>query len=1219
MAWDSAYTAQLTSGFQGMAMNNMAMSQQIGMAGNPLMTGGGAQQYGNQVMGWGMNRAQAIGGPLMAAGLGMMGLDPLSIGMRAGMATWGAGGGLMSAGLAGMGAAGLAAAPMMAAQYAGGQMFTGAQQQQQLNQAMGQSFQFFNPMTGGQGFNTPQLSQIGGMMRSMTHEFGPRGEVVGMGELTSLAAGMGQMGMATQVRDVQEFGRKFREMVSTLKTVATELGTSLQEAQGLISGMRSSGIFRTSDQLKMVSQMKGTAFAGNLALSEVSAMGNIGSQISRSVGGLGRQGMTAGMRTIGQIGVAQQMGVLSEEDIYNVTGLTGAEGRQALATSSLQHSARFLGSMRGRRMLASLADEDGSLDQGAVQRLLNGGMGISETLTESRSNLGRVGRANFLRNEGRLRGAAMEQIGGFLPALQLRQWAESRGINVNEMDDRSMLFAQRHLGMGRDEMDVAVRMAQQLPGIAANMKLAGEEQRYVDQVAGHRKDLGIEGVKNRFAQAREKVQGSLQKIGQDIFNEGTNMIERWANRLAGTYEERFSREALAAVKGAGMGSEMAQGQMERLLFTKSGLGGGGGGLFGETRSSQNFFRDSKLDRFLNAAEHPLLGGLSGVALGITRGESMSDRYKKAGYDLSDIASISDTKERDTALRQRLAEIGNISSAASRPPSAELLALGSTNAGWLQNAFMSEAVAGKKGEARLQALGDAIEKNGSAELKARWAQARTPAERAQLASALRGGAAGGSDASSVLDVVRNEAGLYSAPGGGLFMSGANMTEYDKARYLEQNMGAGAASGSDRLGNIVKNAGALDWAAMALIPGYGGTVANEVASREQFAGHTFSKKGMGDYLRSDEASKRFTALHDPRSSTEAMRSLREEVARLREGGREADLSKAYALAAMGASADLASGADLQEVATKWGYESSDILEKDIARIRENEGEKRAKRRATTFRTEGREGMRQLQGLSAAGVGSFDFESGKVSLSKEFLDRAGIKTEGRDKNDPTLRFLRARVGAAGARASLDTVDPTNEEASRAAVQKVIDKEREQYDALAGMSVRDLRELAKKERAALDFEGADMLDEVAGRRQKFDRTASRFGRGVATAEGLGIALSRKDKMAMRNAGQDPASRKALIAKFEKELGISAEDREAFGKDMEAVLSGKKGADVLQGISQLPSVQKAQEEKRQKSVEQADPGAKMVKEAITQLGDKLSGKLGEVVEAVGNLKDAEK
>jgi hypothetical protein len=349
-----------------MAMNSMAYSQQIGMGGAPGM-------LSQQMMGGAMNRAYGIGAPLMTAGLGMMGLDPLSLGLKAGMGAWGSGAGVWGAGMAGMGVAGAAAGGLALAGYAGNQIMAGAQQQQQLNTALRGSFNFMNPMTGQQGFSSGQMGQIGGMMRHMTHEFGPAGEVTSMSELTKLASNMGSMGMGNGVRDVQEFSRKFREMVQTAKTMATELGTSLQEAQQMMASMKGSGIFRAADQLKYTGMAKGAAFSGGLALSEVTAMGSIGAQISRSVGGLGRQGVFAGMNTIGQIGTATQMGILGEDDIYNATGLTGAEGRQALATSSLSHAANFLRAGKGRRMLASLADANGTLNEGAVQELLSGG------------------------------------------------------------------------------------------------------------------------------------------------------------------------------------------------------------------------------------------------------------------------------------------------------------------------------------------------------------------------------------------------------------------------------------------------------------------------------------------------------------------------------------------------------------------------------------------------------------------------------------------------------------------------------------------------------------------------------------------------------------------------------------------------------------------------------------------------------------------------------
>lgn len=461
MPLSSLDIAQMNGSYQSLSLSQQSYAQGITQS----VYGGGGAMSGmgsDAVVGGAMNRMSAVGAPLAAGAMGLMGLDPLSMGMRAG---WGA----MSAG-AGLGGGALAAAgaalPMMAVgagvSYAGGQMMSGAQQQMGLNNTLRQNFAFRNAF-GGQGFQRAEMSSIGNLVREMSESQGPGGEMASFRELSGLAGRMGSMGLAQGVKDVQEFSRRFKEMLTTLKSMAKDLGTTLEGAMEFAGAARGSGIFGMQRTAGFTSAVRGAAVAGGLAVSEVTAAASIGSQIARSIGGLGRQGAMAGVRTIGQIGVAQQMGTLTEEDIYNVTGLSGAEGRQAFAQSSLQSSANFLRGGRGRRLLASLAEKDGQLNEDNVQQLLSGGMSIGETMRLDRQQLGKVGRANFIRNEGRLRGAALERLGGFLPALQLQEWAQSKGVDINDMDDRSMLFAQRQLHMGRDEVDAAMKMVNNLP------------------------------------------------------------------------------------------------------------------------------------------------------------------------------------------------------------------------------------------------------------------------------------------------------------------------------------------------------------------------------------------------------------------------------------------------------------------------------------------------------------------------------------------------------------------------------------------------------------------------------------------------------------------------------------------------------------------------------------------------------------------------------------
>ena len=531
------------AGWQAASMQQMAYGSSLGQS--PSVYGGGFQsgQRGDALMASGLNRAGAIGAPIASAAFGMMGGSPAMAGIAgAGSALWG-GAGLGGAAMAGSVAA-LGALPMMAAGtmagYAGSQMFAGAGQQSDLNNTLRSSYNFRNSQ-GGSGFNRGEMSSIGSMIRDMSGSFGPGGEITGFHELTQLAGRMNSMGLAQGVKDVKDFSAKFKEMVTSLKHMATDLGTTLEGAMEFAAAAKQSGVFGMGKAAGFATTARQTAVSGGLAVSEVTGAASIGSQISRSIGGLGRQGANAGMRTIGQIGAAVQMGALSEEDIYNVTGLTGAEGRQAYATSQMSKTASFLQSGKGRRMIASMAGKDGTLDESSVQEFLSGGMSISETMRLDNKMKSQVGRANFIRNEGRLRGAVMERLGAFLPAMQMQQWAASKGIDINDMDDRSMLFAQRQLGMGRDEVDNAIKMANAMPRIMEEQRRSDVKDQNQQQFAMMQKGKGIEGVKHRFDQAKEEINNKLQRVGQDVFNQGSEMVEGFFNKLIDNYTQTHSK------------------------------------------------------------------------------------------------------------------------------------------------------------------------------------------------------------------------------------------------------------------------------------------------------------------------------------------------------------------------------------------------------------------------------------------------------------------------------------------------------------------------------------------------------------------------------------------------------------------------------------------------------------------------------------------------------
>lgn len=576
MPLSSAEIASLNATFSQQQMQRMQYSSLI----SPEYNFGGMNHRAGQegMAARGINTASAVGAPMAMAGLGLMGLDPMSMGLRAGASVAG------SAGFGAGAAAGAAvAAPLAlgvsALGYMGNQIASGAQQTQQFNNSMRSSYSFFNPHSdSGRGFGGSDIREIGGYIRGQSggHMGGMGGSTLsqfqdgpGFNELGRLASNMGRMGLADGVRNAKEFKEKFSEMVKTVTKIATDMGTSLEEAQKAMASMKGSGIFK--NQAGVSSAIRGASVAGGLATTEVTGMMNVGSQISRMFGGTGKQGAMGGIEAIAQVGTAQQVGALSEEDIYNATGQTGAEGRRAMAQQQMLQTGSFLKSSKGRWMLASLAGKDGKLDSSSVAEFVAGGMGVNATRNAAHRNLAGIGRANFIRNEGRLRGAVMEEFGGLAPAMAMTGWAQERGIDINSMGDREMLFMQRQMGLGRDEADALVKMARKMPELMQARREAKQDDAGVQEHQLRARDSGMEGIKRKLENARDSVNNEMQKVGQDILNSATDKIAEWGNRIAGTYEEHSIEGIREASRAAGLGGSRGKEIMQGLV--------GGGGKF----------------------------------------------------------------------------------------------------------------------------------------------------------------------------------------------------------------------------------------------------------------------------------------------------------------------------------------------------------------------------------------------------------------------------------------------------------------------------------------------------------------------------------------------------------------------------------------------------------------------------------------------------------------
>lgn len=1161
---DSLAIAQMNGAYQNYASQNMAYSSAIGQG---AVYGGGYTGGGqtDQRVGFGMSHAAAIGAPLAAGAAGLMGLDPLSMGFRAGMGAYGMGGGIGGGLMAGAGVM----LPMMAGAaavgYAGNQMYSGAQQQLGLNNNLRSNFSFRNQY-GGQGFTRTDMSQIGATVREMTSQFGPGGEIANFGELSGLAGKMGGMGLAQGVRDVKEFSTRFKEMVTSLKTMAKDLGTTLEGAMEFAAAAKGSGVFGMRGAQGFASLARQTAVSGGLAMSEVTGAASIGSQISRSIGGLGKQGAMAGIRTIGQIGTAQQMGVLSEEDVYNVTGLNGAEGRQAYAASSMQRAGSWLQSGRGRRLVASLAGKNGELDEEGVEQLLSGGMNIGQTISRGEGMKRNVGRANFIRNEGRLRGASLGRIGGFLPALQMMEWVQGKGITVDDLDDSSMLFMQRQLGMGRDEADQAVKMVQNMPQILHKQQQDKENDVYFERIAQEKKSQGIEGMQQRFDQAKEHVNGHLQKMGQDVFNDATEMVDRYLNKLAGTYVHVATDRADNAVRNLISGGKAAHAEFNSLL---------GGGWFGASGTSG-----------LQAmgAERFRAGGGTG-ALDLNRilgGQSLASKYEQAGYGVLEEYTAPgargtrvriDSDARTQAFLKTARETA--AGAQSLDPSIVL----SDEMKGVINDMYTGGLAGTHGKDRVDQLRKRLDKeaksgNGEAASLLQRIDSAGPAGRASAVSSIEDRVGINKDIRFGNMSALPETNLLA---GNFTTEGAKHEAYATAIFGDNQRSSRGSEG------VLLAGTAVGGIAGSLLPGIGTLVGGAIGGWAAGVGTALGKyvKGRGRaerrdaagaYLSGEEASSNVYALfgEDEKERVRVKSQLHNELQGLQKDGKEkegraqgiASLLMARAYEEVGG--ETATDAAIQRISDTLGIstESGSITRDDLRRAHKGVMDTDTIKRQEL----GREEARRLNTRAGGQLVS----NARAGLTDSLFAGKGVGGV-LDLSKTSQDYLESSLAVTSFGA---TMGGSPEDWA-----KLSSLEEKEGKALGSLTPDEMRAMAKK------FAGSPVASSLlasAGAIDRITKSTKKRGVGTASTEALGLSLTDEEKKLFGVGGKGALNMEGLASLASQRLGSGSSGlTEDIASFMSKLKEGKFSEASL-GLSGIMGLKEVKDARAQHSLEDA-------------------------------------
>jgi hypothetical protein len=1140
-------------------MSQMAYSGMIGQ----MSPYSGARMAGST-----MNAAGSMASPLMMGGLTLAGLDPFSMALRGGAAGYAAGG-FGGAAVGALGGAASVGLPLMAMGYAGGQFMEGAQQHQMLRGQLNSNFGFRNQF-GGSGFSGHEVGMIGSTMRDMASQLGPAGEQVSFNELGRLAANMGRMGMAEGVRNAKDFTDKFRQMVSSLKQIATEMGTSLEEAQKMMAGMKQAGVFGMSQQVKFAGMIRNGAAAGGMATSELTGMMGVGSQLSRMIGGRGISGARAGLETITNIGVAQQMGVLSEEDIYNATGETGAMGRRVLATQQLQGAAQFLKGGLGRRMLAAMAGRNGQLDQGDVEEFSAGGVSVDRTRQMWQENMRGVGRANFIRNEGRLRGEVLSKFGGLTPAIAMRGWLEGKGIDANVDNDRAMLFMQRRLNMGRDEADVMLKQVRDLPQIMRERGIAGKEEDMSQRLRQRQQTTGIEGIKRKLDHAVATVRGEFQEAGAGFMANLENEFEGLVNHITGTRVQEFRRDVSRAFETGRLGGATGRTAISQTF----GIGGGiasnmrrvqgpqsgqstiaiGQGIMSEALglSSGSAFMDefNRVDRGRLAKRGFGFEGLDQGGIGLKLREMQRFSGEAAGRGI-DVALGGDTKSRLRDMYSRVQGLGE-----DRAKSVQAMLLSS-------------------GDPEAQAIGRQLSRAGTA------------AEKGRIIAGLN--RALGRPDEGKLYAVGDMMGVYN--------TSSHLTYKDQASAIGEALLGTTGEHRTLLATGEQNKSIYDFMDRML------TKVGIIDKGKHLFAKDISEEAVaatGAFARTEEGRRLAARAIDADASTRAATAttVQADIAKLQAKEAEGNLGVAehgqleYLRSVRAAQRlqDIGGANAGKDAVAKAARDLNMTPEQFMARAAGIVGLVGNAQRDALMQVEGRESREAVSRMSAGGLITQGRGGAQLSVTMAKQFKAG--TAAGD-------FLRAMVGQE------DQMSQINEATDLQTRERILtgvfgeggSVERQQA-ALRGMSVKDMRGLAESLRGK--GAGAVREDLLAGAQMRDRLGRGGRGRGLHNLTGaLGSQMSAKDIKKMMSEGGS----EQLTGSLMEELGLTDVGSR---KDIQAAVGAMQGGDIATAEQRVRAVlggtemMEARKKKSLAAAEQSDPLQAKANELLKGLGDKL-------------------
>lgn len=480
---------------------------------------------------------ERVGGGAMAGATTGLGL---AFGATAGSAVAGAAGGFLGSAL---GPVGAAAGKFLGATFGGYALGLAgadyindalAQRRQMNNYLESTSFRYVgagSPMADprtGSGMSIQNRQRAVEMVRGLDIS----DPTLATEDLSQILEQGSQMGMFAGANTMDQFKKKFKDLVDGVKSVTKVFQTTLEEGMKILKDFKGIGVDAGRvPELSLMSDAIGRA-TGRTA-QEVMGLGMQGAEIFRGTGVQMSIGYQANVMNLASVRASRDAQLLSQEAIAQ------AGGEEALAARMTASGLQFAQSALGRGFGATFFGK-GGFDQGAFREAMMGGKFDYNALAlQATKNIGtpealiayQANQEKFLSQAGQQMGGMGLQMMQNMEAMSRATFMVQSGATKNMQD--ALRFSFQEMGLSDPEIQARMTSMKNAQG-EFSARQAGAE-------ATRMRTLEEEAQSNfLFFRAKDRVSDAVKSVADQVVAPMSNFIDRFQERTMDFYQRETS-------------------------------------------------------------------------------------------------------------------------------------------------------------------------------------------------------------------------------------------------------------------------------------------------------------------------------------------------------------------------------------------------------------------------------------------------------------------------------------------------------------------------------------------------------------------------------------------------------------------------------------------------------------------------------------------------------